>query len=295
VYRHEIGHNIGHDHHYINNYKWRLRNVEYTYDGQDMMSGGNGYEVSHIAAASKWFFNWIPDESVVLMQPEGPTNYCPQCVSSVQDMVLYSFDDPTVTPSALVKMAVHIPITSVDSTMSSYWLSYRGASDNKFAATGLSVHLSWFKLGGLFGALYDSLNYDVYGDTETSQDSFVTPGSCFVVSPSPLGMHIDVAAVTDVQPIVCVKSISNVTKSITISVSFLDKNAPPPSKVVLQSDQQLSCSNNGANSGSISLDMTAGKPHILRYNSTGNEGNVTLSMCRSSASSPTARVFFYDK
>jgi hypothetical protein len=295
VYRHELGHNIGHPHHSINNYNWRLRGVPFSSDGHDMMSGGNGYKISDIAAASKWFYNWIPDESVVLMQPEGPTSHCPQCVSSVQDLVLYSFDDRNITPSASIKTAVHIPVSSVQSTMYSYWLSYRGASDNKNAASGLGVHFSWFNLGGLFGASYDSNNYDIYGSTDTSNDAFVTVGTCFIVSPSPLGMHVDAAAVTDVQPIVCVKSISNITKSITINVSFLDKNSPPPSVVPLQSDQQISCSLNGVNGGNISLAMSAGKPHLLRYPATGSEGKVTLSLCRSSESSPNATVYFYDK
>jgi hypothetical protein len=258
-----------------------------------MMSGGNGFKISDLAAASKWFFNWIPDESVVLMQPEGPTSYCPRCVSSVNDLVLYSFDDRSITPSASVKTAVHIPITGVQNTIYSYWLSYRGASDNKFSSSGVSVHFSWFALGGLFGAIYDSTNYDAYGDTNTLSDSFVTPGTCFVVSPSPLGMHIDPAAVADVQPIVCVKNVSNQTKSITVSVSFLTKTSPPAQTVQLESDRQLSCSLSGSTEN-ISLEM-AGKPHLLRYNSTGNEGIVTLSICRSSAASPTVKVYFYDK
>jgi hypothetical protein len=165
VYRHEYGHNIGHSHHEFNDYNWRLRNTGYNLDGQDMMSGGNGYKISDIAAASKWFFNWIPDKSVVHMQPEGATSHCPHCISQVEDLVLYSFDDRNITPSASIKTAVHIPVTNVHSTMYSYWLSYRGASDNKNAARGLSVHFSWFNLGGIFGASYDSTNYDAYGQT----------------------------------------------------------------------------------------------------------------------------------
>jgi hypothetical protein len=293
VFRHEVGHNVGHHHHYANNYNWRLRKVTSDLDGFDMMSGLNAIKISDLSAASKWFFNWIPDESVVLMQPEGPTSYCPRCVSSVNDLVLYSFDDRKITPSASVKTAVHIPITGVQETIYSYWLSYRGAADNKFTWSGLSVHFSWFGLGGIFGADYDSNNYDAYGDTTTLSDSFVTPGTCYVVSPSPLGMHIDPAAVSDVQPIVCVKSISYRAKSITVNVSFLTKTSPPAQRVQLTSDRQLPCSLGGSNEKTL-LEM-AGKPHLLRYNSTGNEGIVTLSMCRSSVSSPTIKVYFYDK
>jgi hypothetical protein len=123
----------------------------------------------------------------------------------------------------------------------------------------------------------------------------VTVGTCFVVAPTALGMHVDAAAVTDVQPIVCVKSISNETKSITINVSFLGKNSSLPTVVPLQSDQQLSCSLNGSSSGNITLDMTTYMPHLIRFNATGSEGNVTLSLCRLSESSPIAKVYFYDK
>jgi hypothetical protein len=63
----------GHPHHLTNTYEWRLNRgtSEFDYDGFDMMSGGNGYPISDFAAASKWFFNWITDDAVVLMQPEA--------------------------------------------------------------------------------------------------------------------------------------------------------------------------------------------------------------------------------
>ncbi len=56
VARHEIGHNFGHPHHHSNKYYWRLTRgtPEDWFDGFDMMSGGNGYEVSHFNPLSKW-------------------------------------------------------------------------------------------------------------------------------------------------------------------------------------------------------------------------------------------------
>jgi hypothetical protein len=56
VTRHEAGHCFGHPHHHSNKYYWRLtRSVpEAWFDGYDMMSGGNGYDVSHFNPVSKW-------------------------------------------------------------------------------------------------------------------------------------------------------------------------------------------------------------------------------------------------
>jgi hypothetical protein len=57
VIRHEIGHCMGHPHHHSNKYYWRVtRSVpESWFDGYDMMSGGNGYAVSHFNPVSKWY------------------------------------------------------------------------------------------------------------------------------------------------------------------------------------------------------------------------------------------------
>jgi len=55
--RHEIGHNFGHNHH-ISMRGYRKCGLEECdlYDGFDMMSGGNDYDISDIHVASKWFF-----------------------------------------------------------------------------------------------------------------------------------------------------------------------------------------------------------------------------------------------
>jgi hypothetical protein len=292
--RHELGHNYGHPHHLANKYEWRIdRGIsENRTDGFDMMSGANSFDISDFTAASKWWFNWIPNESVVLMQPEGPSSYCPKCVASVQNLVLHAFDDRTINPSSDVLTAVHIPITSRNGKMYSYWLSYRG-NLNPLAASGLSVHVAWFSFGGLFGAEFNSLNYDAFGDTETLDDSFVTPGTCFVVTPPGIMMDIDPASTEAIQPIACV---SNVLKgqSITISVSFLNQNSPPVSNIKLSTDQYMECSTGGSSSGSMSLTIQPGNVHMLRYNSTGSNGKVQLSFCRNLASSPMAKAYFYD-
>jgi hypothetical protein len=299
VTRHEVGHMYGHPHHIANFYKWRFDvDSEGVYDGWDMMSGGNGYEISDMGAASKWFFNWIPNDSVVHMQPEGSTMFCPTCIASIENLVIHSFDDRSINPSSNVKTAVHIPISSKDQwgneEMYSYWFSYRGASDNSFSAAGLSIHFGWFVFGGQFGALYDSMNYDAFGDTETTEDSFVLPGTCYVVTPSGKGMHIDPKAMEQVQPIVCVTSVSNAKKRITISVSFLNPESPPSPTITLQTDQVMTCSKSGTTSGDNILDMTSSNPHLFRYTGTGSEGEVTLALCRTSQNSPTAKVYIYD-
>ena len=296
VTRHELGHNYGHSHHQSNTYEWRFKRgtEEVAYDEFDMMSGGNGYNRSDIAAASKWFFNWIPDSSIILMQPEGPTSHCPTCVSSVQNLVLRPFDDPQVEPSNENKMAIHIPITAAtDTRVFSYWLSYRGIGCDGLASGGLSVHVSWFDLGGIFGASYDSLNYDAYGDTVTKLDSFVTPGTCYVITPPGVLMDADPVSADQVVPVACVDSV-NQGIDITVSVSFLNKNSPPPVTVSLASDRRLTCSKRGSSSRSISLSMLSRTSHLIRYNSTGSHGRIVLSLCRKSVMSPNATVYFYD-
>jgi hypothetical protein len=104
----------GHPHHLSNTYEWRLKRgeEEFGYDGFDMMSGGNGYDISHLTVASKLFFNWMTNDAVILMQPEGSTVHCPLCLSSISKIVLKPFDDKNVYLSLENKMAVHIPSTA---------------------------------------------------------------------------------------------------------------------------------------------------------------------------------------
>lgn len=67
-------------------------------------------------------------------------------------------------------MGIHIPIGVIgDRRLYSYWLSYRSGNDGD-AQNGLSAHLSWFDVGGYFGASYDSMNFDAFGDTDTTTD-----------------------------------------------------------------------------------------------------------------------------
>ncbi len=56
------------------------------------MSGGNTYERSDFGVASKWFFNWVSDDKIVTMQPEGQTAECPTCLST-GTFKLKPFDD----------------------------------------------------------------------------------------------------------------------------------------------------------------------------------------------------------
>ena len=84
-------------------YDWRLnRNFDdHPLDGFDMMSGGNGYDISDFGAGSKWFWGWIPDTLVAHMQPEGSSLDCPTCQSDGTFM-LYAFDDKNISPDFLM-------------------------------------------------------------------------------------------------------------------------------------------------------------------------------------------------
>ena len=70
------------------------------------MSGGNSWKVSDFGVASKWFFNWVTDSSVISMQPEGPSISCPTCSSSGK-FTLKAFDDVSESPQS-GKMAIHL-------------------------------------------------------------------------------------------------------------------------------------------------------------------------------------------
>jgi hypothetical protein len=261
-----------------------------------MMSGGNGYSKSDLPAASKWFFNWITNDAVIMMQPEGESDQCPSCRSAINKVVLKPFDDVNVRPSSSNIMAIHIPILATPNGKAySYWLSYRGTGNDMLASGGLSVHVSWFSLGGIFGASYDSLNYDAFGGTDESVlDSFVVPGTCYPIAPPGLLKDLDYGAAEQVQPVACVDAVDK-GKSITVSVYFLDPLQPPPITVSLGSELELECSKSGTNSSSLVLDVSNSKAHLLHYVGTGINGtiDVVLSL-KSPILSATATAYFYD-
>lgn len=327
VTRHEMGHNYGHPHHLANNYSWRFSrggNEESGHDGWDMMSGGNHFAVSDLAAASKWWFNWIPDEAVIHMDPDGRIPGCPQCMNSLIQQVLHPFDKRDLLPSASNKMvrnkkicsarliltmylthlfpyshmqAVHIPIfaeTDLEGQDRCYsiWLSYRSGNDG-LANGGLSIHSSWFDVGGPFGATYDSLNYDAFGDTEDdTSDSFILPGTCYVVSPSLNVLDAGLPIAKAAMPVVCVDSIQE-GQTITISVSFLDQANPPLNTAMIETQSTLTCGS-PSTSGQASMDMSNGQNHLLHVMGTGSDGVVTLDMCLESSSGNTVKAYSYD-
>jgi hypothetical protein len=220
------------------------------------------------------------------MQPEGSTEDCPECVSS-GTFTLRPFDDKNLAPSESIKMGIHIPITNIGNTVYSYWLSYRGAGYNGDAANGLSVHLSWFNTGGIFGASYDSLNYDAFGDTFSStKDSFVVDNTCYYIFPSAYMKDRDLSAVIQVQPVVCVDSI-DVGNSITVTVQFINESAPPAPQVLL-TESTLACSKSGEN---LRIDFVPNEYRLIHVTNTGSDGNVNMTLC---ASGGTISGYFYD-
>jgi hypothetical protein len=104
---------------------------------------------------------------------------------------------------------------------------------------------------------------------------------------------MDPASATKVQPIVGVDSVEG-GKSITISVSFLNPESPPETKVMLASQQQLVCTADGSISRKVSLDMSTENVHLIHVTGTGKNGTIDVSLCRDLATSPTAKVYFYD-
>ncbi len=222
------------------------------------------------------------------MQPEGSTTDCPTCQSS-GTFTLRPFDDKNLPPTSNWKMGIHIPIGVIgDRRLYSYWLSYRSGNDGD-AQNGLSVHLSWFDVGGYFGASYDSMNFDAFGDTDTTADSFVIENTCYHLSPP--GYLKDNALVHSemVQPVVCVDSI-NPGISITVTVSFLNKENPPSPKVSLDQKIELQCRASGASTGTLTLN--ANNYNLIHVKDTGDDSDITLQMCTNAGSSS---AFFYDE
>lgn len=279
VFRHEIGHNLGHPHHRsMLGYRKNPTCECGYYDGFDMMSGGNDvYDVSHFPLASKWFFNWVSDSTIIMMQPEGPTDQCPDC-SKEGTFQIFTFDNPDAPPLGEQIMGIQIPIMGEASTptLYSYWLSYRSGNDGD-AAGGLSVHLGWLTLGGTFGAEYDSLSYDAHGNTETVLDSFVLPGTCYIIEPALKLMDIDPYAAKQVIPQVCVDSL-NKGSDITVSVSFLKPDevfaVPAGAK---EPDQELICTSD--QQASINLKLEAQSFSLIHVTGTGTDGVVSINSC----------------
>lgn len=295
VLAHELGHTLGHNHHSSYGYFYRFTRPDYenvgAYDGFDMMSNG---EQSQFGVASQWFFNWIPNESIVLMQPEGATEQCPSCLSE-GTFELHAFDNPGVKPSGVL-MGLHIPIAAyVDdydrTIIYSYWLSYRGISLGGVANVGISAHLAWFILedGIDSGGLFDSMSFDAFGNTETTMDSFILPDTCYILSPTSfLKDKYDISVVAQVQPVVCTGSIV-FGKRATITVSFIDE-LNSPSAQVDAINEKYACSEL-KDEISLALDLT--KPRLIDVSNIGENGAINLSVCPGGDGSEVD-VYFYD-
>ena len=222
------------------------------------------------------------------MQPEGSTAECPSCSSS-GTFTLRPFDDKNLPPTTGRKMSIHIPIVKEGNRLYSYWLSYRSGVDG-LAAKGLSMHLTWFDLGGHFGASYDSLSFDAFGNTATRMDSFAIENTCYHLNPPAFLKDQALVPSEKVQPVVCIDSV-NEGSSITVTVSFLDKMNPPSPKVSIEQEVQLDCQVGGSTTGTINLN--ANNHNLIQVKNTGSDGNVELKMCTTSGG--TASAFLYDE
>ncbi len=254
------------------------------------MSGGNPFAISDFNVASKWFYNWIPDSSIVHMQPEGPTSECPSCVNS-GSFRIKPFDMRT-TPSANDIMGVHIPITTkYDSVYKSdyvfsYWLSYRSGVDG--VAPGILVHLSIFEIyNSTFGAYYDSLLYYAKGKSEERGDAAIRKGNCYHIAPASYIKDQNLLAAEAVQPVVCVDDI-NVGSSVDISVSF--RGAAYDSRAQINSNIQhrtLQCG-----SGLKTMNLDSSNKYVISVTGTGSNGQVTLKLCNPS---DRTEAYFFDE
>ena len=260
------------------------------------MSGGNHYAVSHFAAAAKWFFGWIPDSSVIRMQPEGTTPECPTCLGEGSFRLL-PFDDKDLPPTPDRKMAVHVPIAyDGDRTLFSFWLSYRGAGNGGMTARGLSVHFTTFLLREhMYGSEYDSHRYFAKGSTADKREAVVMVGTCYDIHPSSYMKDRDLMAAFEVRPVVCVDAVDE-GSSIDISVSFLDGDGHPPEQGGL-AITTLDCSGGSSAAVTVNYTLDANDSHLIHVVNTGYDGNISMSLCTDgeSPSGVQATGFLYDE
>lgn len=254
------------------------------------MGGGNPYNISDFSVASKWFYNWVSDSSIVNMQPEGSTPECPTCLKS-GTFKLKPFDMRDGTPTASDKLGIHIPIATVfdsyynSNWVYSYWISYRSGVDGD-ASNGISIHLAWFELYGLFGAYYDSMIYDTVGDTASKLDSFVGKGSCYHISPAAYMKDRDFMSAEAIQPVVCVDDITPGT-DITVSITFLDENNPPPKAVEVIEKPSIQCTSQATE---IAHSYDTSKFNLFHVHSTGSNGLMHVSF-----DSQNSLAYIYDE
>ena len=100
-------------------------------------------------------------------------------------------------------------------------------------------------------------------------------------------MDIDRPSVEQLQPVICVNDIDK-GKSITISVSFLNKDAPT---ISFKKQNTLTCSTPSIDFGQNSIDIVDNNIHLLQYDGTGQDGNITFSMCLATGSA-SAKAYF---
>lgn len=292
IVRHEMGHNFNHYHHMHYHYEYRNSRPhppEMT-DGFDMMSGGNQYERSDFGVASKHYYNWVSDNNIVSMQPEGGTQECPTCMRS-GTFTLKSFDNWLDEPNESDLLGIRIPVmTLYDSewetqNVYSYWLSYRTGVDG-FLSEGLSVHVAWFELqkSTMTGAWFDSMNYDAFGYSDNKADSVVIAKTCYHISPAGYLSDRDIVAANMVQPIVCVESIDK-GKSITVTVDFIDPNNKPTSNKPNLSVIHSPCK-------ADVFTANSSDDNLLHVTGLGKSGSMQLSVASSTGSTYT---FFYDE
>ncbi len=242
------------------------------------MAGGNIYDIRDFNVASKWFYNWVEDSSIVKMQPEGQTIECPTCVRT-GTFTIKAFDMRDNVPQPTDKLGIHIPITTTfDNTygtdyVHSYWISYRAGGDGD-AFNGASIHQVWWELYGSAGSYFYSMMYDTSGHTPSKQDSFLEVGSCYQISPSAYMKDRDSDSVEGVRPVICVEGV-NEGVDITVTVSFLNKNSLPPAKTNYIEHPRIDCSSAYTQ---ISQTIDSSKHNVLHVTASGSTSKLNIAL-----------------
>ena len=101
--------------------------------------------------------------------------------------------------------------------------------------------------------------------------------TCYHVSPSSYMKDTDIIAAEAIQPVICVESI-DVSKSVTVSMSFLDpKNPPSPTRQMNNINHEWSSSGQKKNLSNIQTN----KYNLIHVTSTGEDGIIDIDLCPS--------------
>ena len=138
---------------------------------------------------------------------------------------------------------------------------------------------------------YDSLSYDIHGDTESLFDSFVLPGTCYVIEPNLKLLDMGFHSVKDILPKVCVDSLIY-GEEIQVSVSFLNETHIEREWIDLDIvKDEITCAAN--NTTQVNTTLTLESPYLIKMSGAGDRSTVSAILCTNNDFNVTG--YLYDR